>query len=811
MLRLDPENEDAGYFLEAANRDTGVAATPPDPPTSGSSIESASSSHAEQPDSFAGGRYVVQRFLGEGGKKRVYVAYDELLDRDVAFALIKTEGLDDVGRERMVRQAQAMGRMGVHPHIVSILDFGDQEGVPYVVTELMGGGDVEGLLADAEGALPLAQSLDIARATADGLVFAHERGVVHRDLKPGNVWLTSDGVAKIGDFGLAVAEGRSRLTQHGMMVGTFGYMPPEQALGQDVTPQADLYSLGAMLYELVTGAPPFAGEDTTAVISQHINTSPVRPSLRSEHCPPDLEALILRLLAKASSDRPASASEVLAVLDRIDPDAVSASDSQLNPLDRLARVFVGRQNELERLREAFDDAFAGRGSVVMLVGEPGIGKTRTAQELETYARMRGAQVLWGRAHESSGAPAYWPWVQVGRAWGRANDAGALTTPLPASVGMELTRLFPELPGILGTEPPELPSVTDESAQFRLFEAYVSFLRAVTQSTPLVVVLDDIHWADKPTLLLLQHLAPELANMQLLIVGAYRDTELARTHPLSEALAELNRAGGFQRVVLRGLDEPEVRAYLAATTGREPSGELATRIYEETEGNPFFLAEVVNLLTEQGSFEAGSVSDIALPEGVREALGRRFDRLSEEANELLTMASVVGREFEYDTLSRLIDSEDEALLARIEEGLGACVIEELDRPGRYRFTHALMQETLLGELSTTRRVGLHGQIAEALERQYGDRAGERAATLALHYVESASLNREHTEKAARYSRLAGQQAVAVNAWAEGARHYEACRSLVEASDEELAVDPTNVVYRREAGATPPMPPCGRRAL
>ena len=439
-LELDPENGDAAAFASVARRglaDTTPPATEPEPSAPYPSASAV-------PDSFAGGRYVVQRFLGEGGKKRVYLAHDELLDRDVAFALIKTEGLDEVGRERVVREAQAMGRMGVHPHIVSILDFGDHDGVPYVVTELMGGGDVEGLLEDAEGALPLARSLDIAKATADGLVFAHDQGVVHRDLKPGNVWLTADGVAKIGDFGLAVAEGRSRLTQHGMMVGTFGYMPPEQALGQEATPQADLYSLGAMLYELVTGQPPFVGDDATAVISQHLNTAPVRTSLRSDRCPPDLEALIPHLLAKAPDDRPASAAQVLAVLDAIDPEARSASDSQLNPLDRLARgVFVGRESELERLRAAADEAFAGRGSVVMLVGEPGVGKTRTAQELEIYARMRGAQVLWGRAHEASGAPAYWPWVQAGNDYAAAND---LTQLIPAlgTAGSELLRISPGL-------------------------------------------------------------------------------------------------------------------------------------------------------------------------------------------------------------------------------------------------------------------------------------------------------------------------------------------------------------------------------
>ena len=418
-----------------------------------------------------------------------------------------------------------MGRLGSHAHLVSVYDFGQNDGAPFIVTEYLPGGSVSDVVA--AGPVETRNALEIAKRVARGLAFAHEQNVVHRDLKPGNVWLTADGVAKIGDFGLAVSLDESRLTQHGMMIGTVAYMPPEQALGQEATPQADLYSLGAMLYELVTGQPPFGGDDATAVIGQHINTAPVRPSLRSEHCPPDLEALILRLLAKAPADRPASATEVLEALSAVDPAALSASDSQLNPLDRLARgVFVGREAELERLRSAADEAFAGRGSVVMLVGEPGVGKTRTAQELDTYARMRGARVLWGRAHEASGAPAYWPWVQVGRAYGSSVDDEVLRAQLGAAAE-ELQRLFPELrmmyPGL-----PEPPVAADESAQFRLFDAYASFLRAASADSPLVIVLDDIHWADKPTLLLLQHLAREVSNAGLLVVGTYRDTELSRT-------------------------------------------------------------------------------------------------------------------------------------------------------------------------------------------------------------------------------------------------------------------------------------------
>ena len=202
------------------------------PPSGASAPDRQAEETPSQPESFASGRYVVRRFLGEGGRKRVYLARDSLLDREVAFALIKTEGLDEEGRERVPREARSMGRLGTHPNVVSVFDLGEDEGCPFIVTELMAGGDVEGLLESAdEHRLPLERICELARDVCQGLGFAHAQGIVHRDLKPGNVWLTPDGRAKIGDFGLAVALDRSRLTQAGTMVGTVSYMPPEQALG----------------------------------------------------------------------------------------------------------------------------------------------------------------------------------------------------------------------------------------------------------------------------------------------------------------------------------------------------------------------------------------------------------------------------------------------------------------------------------------------------------------------------------------------------------------------------------------------------
>jgi len=217
VLRLDASNTDAQTFLSSSEQDP----VEPIVPTQSNALISAPPTSPPLPTSFASGRYEVRQFLGEGGKKLVYLAHDTTLDRDVAFALIKTDGLDDAGRTRISREAQTMGRLGDHPHIVQVYDLGEENGQPFMVLPLMAGGDLEGLIEKADNhRISLEQVLEIAQAVCRGLEFAHSRGIVHRDLKPGNVMFTGDGVVKIGDFGLAVAMDRSRLTQEGMMVGT---------------------------------------------------------------------------------------------------------------------------------------------------------------------------------------------------------------------------------------------------------------------------------------------------------------------------------------------------------------------------------------------------------------------------------------------------------------------------------------------------------------------------------------------------------------------------------------------------------------
>ena len=259
--------------------------------------------------SFSSGRYVVRRVLGEGGQKIVYLVHDTALDRECALSVIKRDLLEPDDLLRLQREAQSMARLGASSTVVTVFDIGEDDGTPYIVCEYVPGGDLSHELRTV-GTLSLDRALAIATDVAEALVIAHAHGVVHRDIKPSNVWICENGSAKLGDFGLAFSLDRSRLTMPGTFLGTASYMPPEQALGRPAEPRSDLYSLGAILYEMVTGAPPFAADDTLSVISQHVNVTPVPPIAHNPDLPPALDALILRLLAKSPEDRPASASEV---------------------------------------------------------------------------------------------------------------------------------------------------------------------------------------------------------------------------------------------------------------------------------------------------------------------------------------------------------------------------------------------------------------------------------------------------------------------------------------------------------------------
>ena len=577
-LLLDPENSDARNFQSAAERALGIDAAETAPAEGPPSQPSRT-----LPTSFADGRYQVKEFLGEGGIKLVYLAHDTTLDREVAFALIKNQGLDETSRTRIEREAQAMGRLGAHPHIVTVFDLGVHEGQPYIVTELIER-DVEEVIEDADNnRLALEHAIEVAKATCRGLEFAHSKGIVHRDLKPGNVLLTADGTAKIGDFGLAVASDRSRLTQE----GTALYMPPEQAMGGEVTPLADLYSLGAMLYEMVTGRPPFLGDNDVAIIGQHLNTPPVAPTWHNPDVPPALEMLVLRLLEKGPTDRPSSVSEVMAALESIDVGALREAPLQeapSGPDPTYRRTFVGREAEIRQLHTAFDDAMSGRGSLVMVVGEPGLGKTSLCDQLGIYASIRGGTTLIGHCYEEGSLSLpYLAFVEAMRSYVLDRDADGLKSD-PGSGASEVARIVSEVRDRLQVEPSEPGD--PEQDRYRLMQAVTSFLTNASSVQPLVIVLEDLHDADGGTLDMLTHVSRNLSGARLMIVGTYRDVEVDRSHSLSGTLAELRRVSSFARISLRGLTADEVQRMMTSIAGHDVPWVSRERYIDRQKETPY---------------------------------------------------------------------------------------------------------------------------------------------------------------------------------------------------------------------------------
>ena len=756
----------------------------------------ARSEPSDEPTSFADGRYDVKELLGEGGKKLVYLAHDNTLDREVAFALIRTEGLDETSRTRITREAQAMGRLGAHPHIVTVFDLGEHEGQPYIVTELMGGGDVEMGIADAEdNRLPLEQAIDIAKATCRGLEFAHSKGIVHRDLKPGNVWLTDGGTAKIGDFGLAVAADRSRLTQEGMMVSTAFYMPPEQAMGGEATPQADLYSLGAMLYEMVTGRPPFVGDDSVAIIGQHLNTPPVAPSWHNPDVPPALEALVLRLLEKDPASRPASAAQVLEALDAIDVraphQAPSPDTAPTGPDPTYRRTFVGREAELRQLHTAFDGAMSGEGALVMVVGEPGIGKTTLCEQLSTYVTLRGGTTLIGHCYEEGSLSLpYLAFVEAMRSYVLSREVEELKKEL-GSGASEVARIVSEVRergegGAQRVKRPR-PGPLPPASGRRLLPA--QRIHGPAAADHVGGPARRRRWHPGHA----QPRGPKHVRRPAADRGHLpRRRGGPHTSPVGRSGGAATGVGLRPGVAAGQNTADEVQRMISAIAGRDMPWSMAEAVHRQTEGNPLFIQEVLRYLVEEGLVDRDKEGGwsgkgeqslaMSIPEGLTDVIGRRLSRLSEECNRVSAIAAVIGREFHLDVLQRVTDVPEDDLFAALEEAKGVGILEERSAVGAgvsFRFAHAFFRQTLYDEMFAPRRIRLHQQVGRALEEVHAGRLMEHAAAMAEHFTQST--DREDLQKALEYGVMAAERSMAVYAYGEASRLLEQALQVQEVLD------------------------------
>jgi DNA-binding SARP family transcriptional activator len=434
---------------------------------------------------------------------------------------------------------------------------------------------------------------------------------------------------------------------------------------------------------------------------------------------------------------------------------------------------VGREAQLAAFEATLAGASAGRGRVVLVAGEPGIGKTRLAEEVARRAAAGGFGVAWGRCHEGQGAPPFWPWVQVLR----GVLAGAAPDRLQAVLGPsapELAQLLPELAEVVEAAP-AAPVLDVEAVRFRLCHATTSALRRLAAGRPLLLVIDDLQWADAASLRLLTMLAGELGAARLLVVGTYRDVDGDRGGALADALATLARQPPVERMALGGLDRAEVARVIAAELGAEPDRRLVRLVHERTDGNPFFVVELVRLLGSERRLDgkaatAGAVVSPAVPVGVRDVLRRRLARLPEQTNAVLVVAAVAGRAFDLDTVQALTGLDDDAALEAIEAALlSGLVVEDPDAVGRFRFAHALVQEAIYEEVSRARRARLHARVGHALATRQDQHGGDLALELAHHFWLAASV--EGAEAVLPYLLAGADQALSRAAHEDAERQLE----------------------------------------
>jgi len=732
------------------------------------------------------GRYEILAPIGAGGMGEVFRAKDSALERHVAIKVLPAHLVaDPSARERLRREALAAASLD-HPFICKVFEIGEADGAMFLVMEFVAG---ETLFQRMQaGPLPLAEALLIAREVAEALEAAHKNLFLHRDLKPANVMMTQ-GHVKVMDFGLAkqfdsgfadpaavTVAVSPALTAQGMVVGTPDYMSPEQVRGVPLDQRSDLFAFGILLYELVMGAHPFRRASATETMAAILRDPPNLDG----NLPQGLMILIRRLLAKSSDQRYQSMTDVIADLLRQTAAALAPSEEPAAPPIPL----IGREVEFAELKRALNEALVGRGSLVMIGGEPGIGKTHLTGAILEEARKRGAFAAVGHCYEGEGAPPYIPVVEVFEQVIRMAPHASLR------VGMgddapEIAKLVPELRNIYPDLPPSIQLPPEQQRRF-LFNAVRSWIQRAVKVTPSVMVLEDLHWADEPTLLLLQHMAQALPTMAQLIVCTYRDTDLDATRPFAKTLETMLRQKQATRISLRRLPVSGVEAMLGAMSGQKPPPSLARVVFAETEGNPFFVEEVFRHLSEEGKLfdETGKwlpglrVDQLQVPEGVRLVLGRRLDRLGADARRVLTTAAVIGRSFSLRLLEDLENKQADEALDAVEEAEKAhlVVAEPAGRDTRYRFVHELVRHTLSESLSLPRRQRIHARVADAIERVYAANLESYASALAHHLYQAGAAS--DPEKTTAYLIQAANQARAAAGHEEALAHLDNALSLWE---------------------------------
>ena len=733
------------------------------------------------------GPYEITGTLGKGGMGEVYRARDHRLGRELALKLLSPQsGGDAQAVERFIREARAASALN-HPNVVTIYEIGEAAAGRFIAMELVLGETLRSLTSEPQ---PLTLLVHIASQIARALAVAHAAGIVHRDIKPENVMVRFDGYVKVLDFGIArlldAREGGPKLThavptQTGQAVGTLRYMSPEQACAEPVTGATDIFSFGLLLHELATGRHPFAASGASsdmALVSAILTAPAPAASASNALLSAGFDALLLRMLDKEPKRRPSAAEVDLALRE------LSTVE---HPVPRteiaLERNTVGREREMITLRQAFSNADSGHGVLLSIAGEPGMGKSTLVDEFLNVlsTNTRGARVARGRCSERlAGSEAYLPILEALDSLMHGADSSFVTTTLKRFAPTWYVQLAP---GVVedSAEARALVSV-QASSQERLKRELATFLAEVSRDRPIVLFLDDLHWADTSTIDVLAYVGARLSTLRMMVLVTVRPAELLLAkHPYAQLKLDLQARGLCRELILEFLTPQDVAQYLQLECrGHAFPPDFAALIHAKTEGSPLFMADLLRYLQTRGVIantdgyyvltQSVPTIQLELPESIRSMIQRKIEQLPDADRRLLAAASVQGYVFDSAIVANLTATDPgdvEERLEALEHVFGFVRrLEERELPDgtlnvRYRFLHLLYQNALYAGLTPTRRVSLSERAALALASGYGNRTPEIAAELALLFEAARDQGR-----AVEYLIVAAQAAARVFANQEG---------------------------------------------
>ncbi|MBK5255854.1 MAG: protein kinase, partial [Vicinamibacteria bacterium] len=747
-------------------------------------------------------RYEILREVGRGGMGVVYLARDPVLDREVAIKMLTSGNLQGDQRERFEREARAVAKLD-HPGIVPIYDFADYEGNLFFVMPYVEGRTLRAVQKD-ETLKPF-EVLNIGAQVGEALHYSHQRGIVHRDIKPENIMVVREGDewrAKLMDFGIALGPKDSRMTKSDIIVGTLAYLPPESILDSSSSPAADIYSLGVVLFESLSGKLPFSG-DTQTVLYKIVHSEPEPPGLIASLVDIETENIVLACMAKAAVARPKDGNEIGSVLRelarRLENPETPLSSAVVVP--RTGSGLVGRNHEVEDLVKSFHRAQAGEAQLALVGGEQGFGKVALLRELERMAKSRGATVLHGRFVERMD-PAL-PYQGFGEAFREYLETDpAVATKVLGDLLPELRALFPEISEAARGDSPARPAARRDDRTFTL-DLLARTVGRLATAQPLVLLFEDLHLADA-SLEAIQYVFHRRSSSRLMIAGTYVQTGGGDGDPMSRLVKTIRGDQGTVLIQLKALDAANCRQLAVGILGEERVPETAgVPLLRATGGNPFFVAELVRSLSEEGRFEefmlavrAGGVQGLALPNSVQKLMEDKVAAMADADRVVLQAASIVGTSFDPSEVIQLsgLGAPAESLMEGLMER-GVFREDGVSGGSRLAFASSLLLDATYRTLNQVRRRALHRSYAEFLETRFAKRLDRVAPVLFRHFSIAGLLDR-----AAHHGLSAARNAFAGGAFEDSRRLAQTVLTLVESEDwlgDQSTEAETSLVFGRAA--------------